>query len=114
MARISELGYGRTGAALRIRILRKWVHHYRQNETWFLGVDTHVSSYNKFNKLLISLPYLYIHFHFCRVMVFKYLGKGQTNIFLNPNFAYFVAMKQKIILALKHVPTQKQFQLQYI
>ncbi|KAL4558111.1 hypothetical protein LXL04_036307 [Taraxacum kok-saghyz] len=44
MARISELGYGCIDAALKIRILRKWIHHYRSNETWFLAVDTHGDS----------------------------------------------------------------------
>ncbi|KAL4585097.1 hypothetical protein LXL04_009711 [Taraxacum kok-saghyz] len=37
--RIAELGYGCTGAALKIRVLRKWIHHSRQSETWFLAVD---------------------------------------------------------------------------
>ncbi|KAL4554929.1 hypothetical protein LXL04_037538 [Taraxacum kok-saghyz] len=41
MARISELGYGCTGAELKIRILWKWIHHYCQTETWFLAVDEH-------------------------------------------------------------------------
>lgn len=39
MTKIADLTHGCLGESIRIRILRKWVPHYRKYETWYLAVD---------------------------------------------------------------------------
>ncbi|KAL4590615.1 hypothetical protein LXL04_003552 [Taraxacum kok-saghyz] len=41
MARASDLKYGCEGEALYVRVLRKWIHYSRSEDTWFLTVDRH-------------------------------------------------------------------------
>ncbi|KAL7598499.1 hypothetical protein Lser_V15G23393 [Lactuca serriola] len=40
-SRISDLKFGATGGPLEVRILRKWIPHFRQYETWFMAIDKH-------------------------------------------------------------------------
>lgn len=113
MSSISELKTDGIGGPLQVRIVRKWRHHVRRYETWYLVVDRFVSHlqiqfFNNYVSIsTLNIPFKYhiqsltlYHFSFVkRVMPYRFLVNELTRATSNLFSTFRTAIPSRIIAA---------------